>query len=240
MTNKIFKACLLAATLVGAHSASATPITYSVSDAITQCGGSGHGLWTNQYNNSGCNEYYSFQTGSTLKVDGATAVLSATVENSIGDAAKINITFGGFAETYSNTKEGGGVDYDPSTDSTLDWDFFTYVISGSIVFSNGDTFETYLIGQDPNVAGALSEMPVLQIGKGANDKNSTFGGSTWIDVYSDGADYTGRSGHWDLNMNLSPVGGVFETVPVPGTLGLLMPGVALLGLTLRRRRSLKA
>ena len=79
----------------------------------------------------------------------------------------------------------------------------------------------------------LGQGPVLQIGTGANDKNLAFGGSTWVDVFSDQARQNKWFGnrHWDLNMNLT-------AVPVPAAVWLL--GIALMGFVGMRRKAKQA
>ena len=230
-TNQILGAGLLAAAMTLTQAANAMSVYEVSSTPNINCGNDPHGLWTNNYNSSGCEEYYDFlQPGSTLTVDGATAVLEATAMNEAGVVATIDITFGGFMETYPYYKNGGTPDYN-GTDNPVDWDFFTYITAGTISFSNGDMFDILLVNQ-PGAGIASPSSPVLQIGDGANDKSSGLGASAWLDAYTANGDLV--NGHWDLNMSLSLIPGGGGSVPAPGTVALL--GLGLLGLAARRRR----
>ncbi len=224
--NKFFRVGLAIASLTLAGFANAATV-YSVSSTPTvNCGSAPHGLWTNNYNSAGCNEYYDFQNGSTLTVDGMTAVLDATAMNQAGEIATINITFGGFAQTYGNVKNGGTPNYDPINNP---WDFYTGVNSGMISFSTSisDVFTTLLVGQSASTGAASGNKPVFQLGDGANDKSSGFGASAWVDVYD--ANGTLENGHWDLNMSLT-------AVPEPGSIAILSLGLIGLGLARRRKK----
>jgi hypothetical protein len=197
-------AILLAAGLF-TSSANAVPVatnTWSVSDAASNCTGGDHGLWTNSLHasNSSCSNKFSFQAGSTLtEYDNGTAVLNATAKNPDSILATIDITFGSYSTTQSPVKTGGGSEL-PS------WYFYQSIDSGSIDIG----------GTDYDVLGMTGGY-ALQIGDGANDKSSVFGGSVWLDL---SGGYTGRGGHWDLNMNLAAA-----SVPEPSALMLIAIGL---------------
>ncbi len=186
-------------------SASAIPVatnTWSVSNAAGNCTGGDHGLWTHtlHVSNGPCNNYFSYQAGSTLtEYDNGTAVLSATAMNPDSILATIDITFGSYSTTQSPVKTGGGSEL-PS------WYFYQSIDSGSIDIG----------GTDYDVLGMTGGY-ALQIGDGANDKSSVFGGSVWLDL---SGGYTGRAGHWDLNMNLAAA-----SVPEPSALMLIAIGL---------------
>ncbi|MFT5900374.1 MAG: hypothetical protein ACI97K_003045 [Glaciecola sp.] len=152
-----------------------------------------------------------------------TAVLNATAKNQAGETATINITFGGFAQTYGNIKNGGTPNYDAINNA---WDFYTVVNSEVISFSTSmsDVFTTLLFGQSASTGAASGNKRVFQLGDGANDKSSGFGASAWVDVYD--ANGALRNGHWDLNMSLT-------AVPEPGAIAVL--GLGLIGLARRRK-----
>lgn len=194
---------------------------YAVSSTTTvNCSNSPHGLWTSSYQNTGCEQYFDFQTGSTLTIDGGTATLNATAINNAGLEATINLIFGEYQNHYSNVKEGGGT-YNPGATDGSDWDFFSTIESGFISFSNGETFAPLLVNQ-----GGTS--PVMQIGLGADDKTTGFGASAWLDPYFVIApgelaslDPQQYGNHWDLNMTLTPL-------PIPAPFILFASGLALL------------
>jgi hypothetical protein len=200
MKIAIFKAMSFIVVMLITNAAHAVMVTdqWAVSDTSQiNCGTSPHGLWTNSLNAGGsaCNDYYSFQDGSLLtEYDDGTAILTATALNPDNILAFIDITFGGLSPTHSPVKTGGGPEL-------LSWYFYESITSGNINIEGVD----YAISMAGNYA--------LQIGEGANDKTSAFGGSVWL--IANGGNYTG--GHWDLNMD-------FESVPEPSTLALLSLG----------------
>lgn len=193
-TGLILACCL-------SQSAIAANITniWAVSDtAIINCTSAPHGLWTSSLNvgASACNDYFSFNSGSTFtEFDDGTAVLDATATNPDGFLADIDITFGGFSNTHSPVKSGGGPEL-------ASWVFYETITSGNITIDSVD------------YAMSLFGAYALQIGDGANDKSDAFGASAWLDV--SGGGYTG--GHWDLNMDLAPV-------PVPAAVWLFGSGL---------------
>jgi len=207
MHKTLLKSLVLMATLLVQTSAFAIPsITgqYEVYNAAGNCPGGDHGLWTNSLNagSSRCNDYYSFQEGSLFtEYDNGTASLVATALNPDNILATILVQFSGFSNTHSLVKTGGGPEL-PS------WSFYEDIDPTSFIEIQGIDYALSMVG---NYA--------LQVGDGANDKTSAFGGSVWVNAA--GGQYQG--GHWDLNMD-------FGAVPEPSVLLLLLAGLA--GITL--------
>lgn len=209
---------MFATTVLGlafSYTAAAVSITnvWAISDTGNiNCGTDPHGLWTNSLNagTSGCNDYFSFDAGSTLtEFDDGTAVIDATATNPDGIVADIDISFAGYTTTHAAVKTAGG----PQLAS---WYYYETLTAGNITILSVDYDITL---HNPDL--------VLQIGDGANDKTSVFGASVWIDA-DDGlstGSYSG--GHWDLNMDLTPV-------PVPAAAWLF--GTGLIGLVAVARR----
>lgn len=208
------------ASLILAATANAATITkqWIVTDGQTI--GNDHGLWTNGLPSTTTENQkrHSFDAGTRLvEYDNGTAHLTGTATNYQNQVATIDIWFNDRRETYSKNKTGGG----PVVD---DWYYYTQILEGSKITIN--TVD-YYVGMVMFGTG-----PVLQIGTGANDKNSAYGASTWLDVFSD----ISRSPnsklfgdrHWDLNMNLT-------AVPVPAAAWLF--GSALIGFVALRRKS---
>jgi len=212
MRDGIIKSGFTALMIFTGTAANAASITniWAVSDtAQVDCGGSAHGMWTNTLNlgASACNDYYSINAGSTFtEYDDGTAVLNATATNPDGYVADISVSFSDYSDTHAGTvKTGGG----PELASWYFYESFTGVITIDSV--------DYTVG----ILGDTS----MQIGDGANDKTSAFGGSTWMSV--SGGGYTG--GHWDLNLD-------FTAVPVPAAVWLFGSGLlGLVGVTRRRQ-----
>lgn len=194
--------------------------SFSVYDAAGNCTGGDHGLWTNTLNagTSGCNDYYSFQTGSILTeyfdndTNLRTAILTATALNPDNILATINIEFGDYTTTQAPVKNPFNVD-------TSGWYYYQSILASNINVDGND----YTVAMTGGYA--------LQIGIGANDKSSDiFGGSVW--VTPSGGNYSG--GHWDLNMEF---GAGTTTVPEPSIMLLLLSGMLGFAFTSRVRRS---
>ncbi len=190
---------------------------WAVTDAQTN--GDDHGLWTNGLGGSENEKRHSFNSGSMLtEYDNGTAHLVATATNRFGRDAEISVWFDDRQETYTKNKTGGG----PVLDS---WYYYANIQENSTIMIDSVTYYLGMV--------MLGQGPVLQIGTGANDKNLAFGGSTWVDVFSDQARQNKLFGnkHWDLNMNLT-------AVPVPAAVWLL--GSALMGFVGMRRKAKQA
>ena len=248
MKNLIYK--VLAPVLLGllalpVHSA----IIYDVSSTTrVNCTNSPHGLWTNtDMGSPSCDaNYFDIRPGTTLTInDDNTAHLFGSAINPDDVIASIDLTLGGYTDdhtTIGEIKNGGG-----GTPSL--WDFFT-TIAGDIEI-NGFT---YIID---GFAGGTS----FQLGDGANDKTSAFGGSGWVTSSGsssacggdtgdggsgDEGDEGGGSGdEGDDGTSSTTCGGMTShhwdlnldltaRVPAPGTLALLVIG--LLGFGFKRSR----
>ena len=223
MYKKIMSFAFLAFSLAFSHVTLAASVTqkWAVTDA--QEIGDDHGLWTNGLGGSENEKRHSFNSGSMLtEYDDGTAHLMATATNRFGRDATINIWFDDRQDTYAINKTAGG----PVLD---EWYYYANIKSGSTITINAVTYYLGMV--------MLGQGPVLQIGTGANDKNLAFGGSTWVDVFSDQARtqqlFANNNGykHWDLNMNLT-------AVPVPAAVWLF--GSALMGFVGMRRKAKKA
>ena len=223
--RKALTAAALPATalMLAAAPASASIIEYDVTDFNAGSGGScTHGLWTNT-RNSGCERYFSFQDGSVFSIDtvSGTGTFTGTAINNIGEVATLDFSLGGFADELpaGNTYKAGGLGYDPAR-----IDFFTSA-TGSITIDG----TVYDLASDPFAGNTL-----FQFGEGANDKNSAFGGSSWLNLLNpNGSDYIDRT-HWDINFNLNRR----VDVPAPGMLVLF--GLGALAVFGRRRRKAAA
>ena len=174
-------------------------VEYSVSDAAGNCGDAGtlgsHGLWTNSLYDTDVScptssadpgNYFSMTAGSLfVDTDAGFGFLGMSAVNSIGSVASIAIDLSGLIDPWTGpVKNPFGADVSA-------WDVFS-VIDGLITIVDADsTVTTYAVSGH----GAMG----FQIGMGANDKNTGFGASTWLDVSGYGP------GHWDINLNITPV-----------------------------------
>ena len=217
---KFLNSVFAIAALLIVNSANAGIINqWSVSDAAGNCTGGPHGLWTNtlKLGSGNCKNYYSFQGNSLLtEFDDGTASLMATAENPGGIEAMIKIMFSGLQDYDAFTNSGSStakVKGKQHGDETT-WSFYTFA-SGSITI-DGDAYNLWGDG--------LAGDTALQIGLGANDKSSVFGGSSWLNIANAQGDHLN---HWDLNMSLT-------AVPEPSIIALF--AVGLLGLGFARRR----
>ena len=209
-------------TLLGTNAYAAITVYDVTSTGKINCSGSPHGLWTNKLKPGGgsCGSYFDYQAGSTLTVDttAGTAVLQATAINPDGHKAVINFTWTNLTDAAGwagMVKNGGGGD--PST-----WLYFGQGTGSVDFFSpSHDKWGMASLMVVPNTA--------LQLGWGANDKTSAFGGSSYSGRGVDGRTNSKWGGHWDFNMDLA------ARVPEPGTIALLAAG--LIGLTLKRRQA---
>ncbi len=213
MNIKQLPLAVMAFALYFCQSAIAANITnvWSVSSTTKlNCSTGAHGLWTNSLNpgTGACNDFFDLDGDiSTLtEFDNNTAVLEATAVNPAGIIANINIEFGTFTTSHTAVKTGGG-------EQLPSWYYYESIVSGLISIESTD-YDITLHGSDF----------VLQIGHGANDKTSVFGGSVWLDA--NGGSYTG--GHWDINMQLSPV-------PVPAAVWLFASGLFAIIAVARRK-----
>ncbi|MGB3754723.1 MAG: PEP-CTERM sorting domain-containing protein [Parerythrobacter sp.] len=200
---------------LGATPAAASIIELGVSDATG--GNCSHGLWTNTLR-SGCAKKFSFQDGTvfTQNTDNGTATFTGTALNNQGEVATLDLMFSQFQDELFNGqdyKAGGGA-YNPAT-----MDFYSNA-SGTIKI--GDAVYT-LKPSDP-----LAGNTTLQIGPGANDKTSDFGGSAWLNILNPSHH---SIPHWDINFDLTHM-----PTAVPAPAGMALFGLALMGLWAGRRR----
>lgn len=227
---------LVAPAMLGlfATTATAMPIATDVwtvsSTGNINCGTNPHGLWTNQYRpgTGSCLQYFDFDsTQSTLtQYDDGTAHLDAIAVNDGNIVATIDIWFEGFTDTYAHNKTGGGP-------VAADWDYYTSIRGGSSIVIDGNTFlvDVHDRGSNNGTTGGSDDF-VFQIGTGANDKTSVFGGSSWLDVFGivDNSPVTYAGGaHWDLNMDFT------ARVSEPSILMLMSGGLMIAGFATRRR-----
>jgi len=211
------------------NTASAAMITdqWIVSDAVENCSGGTHGLWTNTLQLGGgiCKNYYGFQENSLLtEFDDGTATLVATAMNPGGIEAMINIMFSGLQDYNTFTSNGTSTDKvkGKSHGDETTWDFYTSA-SGDITI-NGVVYSLWGDG--------LAGDTALQIGLGANDKTMAFGASSWLNIkyYDEDEKSYEYLRHWDLNMALT-------AVPEPSIIALFALGLLGLGFARRRMRS---
>lgn len=177
-------------------------------------------------------------------VDSAT--LSFTAKNSAGDLATVEFFLDGYVDSYALSKDFGDLNDDQGEDTPNSiWDFFTNISDESSItidFADGsssldgfsqDDVDNHNSNDDSDSISftysnfgfvtpqGYDDPLVVQYGYGANDKNASFGLSTWF------TNDSFLSDHWDINVTL---------VPEPGTIGLL--GLGLLGLGIARRRKI--
>ncbi len=201
------KLALILASLAMVSSAQALQV-YNVTDtSVVNCSGASHGLWTNNDIGGGsCSNYFSIDATFTLFNDDADtanwyAELIGSATNPQSVSADINLTFSTWSDALTSGqtyKKEGGAAYNPAT-----MDFFAD-IEGIISIAGTD----YLFG---NMVPGYT----FQYGLGANAKDpNEFGGSAWIQSPNM------TSGHWDLNLTLTPV-------PIPAAIWLF--GSALMG-----------
>ncbi len=225
MKSTLLKTVLTGAVLLGASmSSQAASLTklWDVSNAGYDCGQESHGLWTNDaftqadpYCDGFDEIYYGFNAGSTLaEYDNGTAQLTATAINGNGSVANINISFSSFSDDHNGRTVKLNNAEVLAGDFAQDWTFYTH-FEGTIEIW-GQTFNM-----------SIGDMPAMQIGQGANDKDDNFGASMWMLVNN-----WGPAAHWDLNMNLEALD--IPEVPAPAGLGILALG--LFGLAAARKR----
>ncbi len=205
--NRIVRAVVGLVALVCAAQTMASPIKSTLvvqSTSYVNCNSAPHGLWTGFMLTGECANYFDIDAGTlfTEFYDG-TATLTGSATNQFGVTATIDLFLSDFAEV-GNYKQGGGVAYDPLTD-TPDIDFYQSV-SGTITLL-GVVHEISLHAFD------------FQYGIGANAKTNEYGAAAWVNA-SGYADY-----HWDLNLAF---------VPEPTTIALLGLSLAGLGFTRRK------
>lgn len=201
--------------------AQASVIDYDVTSHNAGTSSCPHGLWTNNAFHSGCSKKFDFQDGTTFSVDAdaGTGSFVGTAINNLGQVAELDLTLGGLVDALSGEDyKAGGLPYDPTT-----MDFFTNA-SGTITVDGA----VYTLAADP-FAGDTT----FQFGTGANDKNSAFGGSAWLNLLNP---HGYAIPHWDINFNLAKRP---TDVPAPGGLALLALGVAGIWAG-RRRRAVRA
>jgi hypothetical protein len=217
--NSVLKSALSAlfttlAVSAVAHAATAPVVTHvaptvlhvwKVSDAVST-----HGLYTGDQTFHNDNSFHFGSDARLTELSDGTAKLTGSAADS-GVNWQFNVLFGGFSRVSDGAvKTGGG----PKLNS---WEYY-YQVGGGLSNSLGNSFTVARFG------------PALQIGLGANDKTSAFGGSAWLENYDSRGN--NLSGHWDLNFNLQAA-----PVPEPETYAMMGLGLAGLGLMVRRKKA---
>lgn len=226
------------ATATTAHAGPTLVKGYSISNY--KDGDANHGLWTGSNPSVPNPPYFKIATPGTLNIFEESGSKFAEMKffstNSIGITADIDLRFDGYSATLPagySTKNGGGGD--PST-----WEYFTEV-SGTITIDDAAVTQsgyTYLGEEIVDIDVVFREgLNALQIGWGANDKDSTLGASVWLanilgsNTTSQGsfldAGAYGTTNHWDINLSF---------VPEPSSFAMAMVGLAALAPIRRRRR----
>lgn len=200
-----------------------------------------HGLWTNKYRpgTGGCRQYFGFQEGSTLNVNGSTAQLTATAVNPAGVTAHIDFSFEQ-PTSKADWEAAGGVIKTGGGNDTDDWSFYQ-LGEGNIKVSYDREWRGNTYRITDRFTLDLVDRTSFQFGLGANDKTGAFGASAWMDIESwthtvmtqqfDRARQAWISiempswsfnhklgGHWDLNMDLN-------AVPLPAAAWLFITGL---------------
>ncbi len=180
---------------------------WNVSDAVGS-----HGLWTGKQKFNSNQFFHINNDVSFTQYDDGTARLLGTASGS-GVTWNLNVSFDNVRHVPNayGAKTGGG----PALSSWL----YYYDVAGTITNSMGDTFSV------------VGYRPAFQMGLGANDKTSAFGGASWLKVSKNGHEL---EGYWDLNLDFE-----VSPVPEPEIYALWLVGLGLLGLSVRRRRRIR-
>lgn len=227
---------LMTVALVAAVASTAKATTVTESYAVTSAVGSGsdHGLWLKKGVKKVSGRDFDFEPGATLTFfDDGTGELTGRVVSQNNPNAFFDVAFNydqDFAKTPKPKKENG---FSPANDPN-GWQFHNF--SGGSLTGGGALDGLVLdVTQRPK-----SGKHPLQLGQGANGKNSKLGASQWFYAKQalSGACTSdlcrlfksAQQGDVNIDLMLGPPIGSTVAVPLPGALPMFTSALALLGL----------
>ena len=221
----ILSACIAAGAILSGAAASAATMynagTYDVSSV--QTGSNDHTLWLVDFMGSGDDRYWQFLDGSNaLVVDENGATLTATAYQNTNPDNQLLLSMD---LTRIAGPGAGGPKCGGDCSDISGWTYYDYITA--TLTGVGDLAGIILnLEIRPINDFGVPTIP-FQLGLGANDKDASFGGSSWFTWTEVGGE---RSGHGDVNISVS-------AVPLPMPALMLLTGLGVFGFVQRRQQS---